>query len=96
MHTVACSQATFSVTWTLLRYARVFSYAALDLYELSLWTLRFDANHVYVLLQVVFVSTEVSPWSKVGGLGDVMGALPVALAARQVTPHTHTHISPPP
>ncbi|KAK9821221.1 hypothetical protein WJX81_001768 [Elliptochloris bilobata] len=33
-------------------------------------------------LQVVFATTEVAPWSKVGGLGDVMGALPAALAAR--------------
>ncbi|WIA29975.1 hypothetical protein OEZ86_000073 [Tetradesmus obliquus] len=33
-------------------------------------------------LQVVFVTTEVAPWSKVGGLGDVMAALPAALAAR--------------
>jgi hypothetical protein len=34
------------------------------------------------LCQVVFVATEVAPWSKVGGLGDVLAALPVALAAR--------------
>lgn len=32
--------------------------------------------------QVVFVTTEVAPWSQVGGLGDVMAALPAALAAR--------------
>jgi hypothetical protein len=32
--------------------------------------------------QVVFVSTEVAPWSKAGGVGDVMAALPAALAAR--------------
>lgn len=30
---------------------------------------------------VVFVSTEVAPWSKVGGLADVVAALPKALAA---------------
>jgi hypothetical protein len=34
--------------------------------------------------QVVFVTTEVAPWSQVGGLGDVMAALPAALAARWV------------
>ncbi|GIL77493.1 hypothetical protein Vretimale_2959 [Volvox reticuliferus] len=33
-------------------------------------------------LQVVFVSTEVAPWSKTGGLGDVAASLPAALAAR--------------
>jgi hypothetical protein len=33
-------------------------------------------------LNVVFVSAEVSPWSKTGGLGDVVGGLPVELAKR--------------
>jgi hypothetical protein len=33
-------------------------------------------------LDIVFVSAEVAPWSKTGGLGDVMGALPQAMAER--------------
>jgi granule-bound starch synthase len=33
-------------------------------------------------MNVVFISAEVSPWSKTGGLGDVLGGLPPALAAR--------------
>lgn len=33
-------------------------------------------------LSVVFASSEVAPWSKTGGLGDVCGALPSALANR--------------
>lgn len=30
-------------------------------------------------MNVVFVSSEVAPWSKTGGLGDVIGGLPPAM-----------------
>ena len=33
-------------------------------------------------MDLVFVSSEVAPWSKTGGLGDVVGGLPVELAKR--------------
>jgi starch synthase len=33
-------------------------------------------------MKIVHVSSEILPWSKAGGLGDVSGALPPALAAR--------------
>lgn len=33
-------------------------------------------------MKVVIVASEVAPWAKTGGLGDVCGALPRALAAR--------------
>eukprot|EP00270_Netrium_digitus_P018450 TRINITY_DN701_c0_g1_i3.p1 TRINITY_DN701_c0_g1~~TRINITY_DN701_c0_g1_i3.p1 ORF type:complete len:724 (+),score=173.08 TRINITY_DN701_c0_g1_i3:71-2242(+) len=33
-------------------------------------------------MSIVFVSSEVAPYSKTGGLADVVGALPLALAAR--------------
>ncbi|KAE9595842.1 hypothetical protein Lal_00031022 [Lupinus albus] len=32
-------------------------------------------------MNLIFVGTEVGPWSKTGGLGDVLGGLPSALAA---------------
>uniref|UniRef100_A0A7S0MWB4 Starch synthase, chloroplastic/amyloplastic n=1 Tax=Pyramimonas obovata TaxID=1411642 RepID=A0A7S0MWB4_9CHLO len=33
-------------------------------------------------MNIVFVSTEVAPWSKTGGLGDVVGSLPEELVKR--------------
>ena len=34
------------------------------------------------VMNMVFVGAECAPWSKTGGLGDVMGALPKAMARR--------------
>jgi len=42
-------------------------------------------------MDVLFVSSEVAPWSKTGGLGDVAGALPRALASRG---HTVSVVTP--
>lgn len=37
-------------------------------------------------MSVIFIGAEVGPWSKTGGLGDVLGGLPPALA---VSSYTH-------
>ena len=42
-------------------------------------------------MEILFVASEVAPWSKTGGLGDVAAALPRALAARG---HAVTVVSP--
>lgn len=34
-------------------------------------------------MNIVFVGTEMAPWSKTGGLGDVLGGLPPAMAANR-------------
>eukprot|EP00798_Chlamydomonas_sp_ICE-L_P027184 gene27184-2425_t len=39
-------------------------------------------NKATITRDIVFVTSEVTPWSKTGGLADVLNSLPVSLAAR--------------
>lgn len=45
-------------------------------------TFTSETNKAANPLRIVFISAEVGPWSKTGGLGDVVGGLPIALAQR--------------
>lgn len=54
-----------------------------------------DGVVVHERLQIVIASAEVAPYSKTGGLGDVAGSLPGALAERGhrvmvITPKSNT------
>eukprot|EP00250_Pteridium_aquilinum_P011159 c19873_g1_i1 orf=306-2249(-) len=50
--------------------------------ELARSDLNDDNKITKIRLSIVFVTAEAAPYSKTGGLGDVCGALPIALASR--------------
>ncbi|XP_024995242.1 soluble starch synthase 1, chloroplastic/amyloplastic isoform X1 [Cynara cardunculus var. scolymus] len=53
-----------------------------DKYEASVSDELIEERLTELTYNIVFVTSEASPYSKTGGLGDVCGSLPIALAAR--------------
>lgn len=49
--------------------------------------LRIEKSGIKCGMKLVFVGAEVAPWSKTGGLGDVLGGLPAALAVSLCSLH---------
>jgi hypothetical protein len=74
------SKASFSAAALKPRLVRA-NHAALKCFALAQPTLVQTVKTAKPM-NVVFVAAEVSPWSKTGGLGDVLGGLPIELAKR--------------